>query len=147
MDSQRRPADVGNRDLKAHQGIWTPPNSVREIFPRMTPRKLHQLCTASLLLLSWSGRLAFGEVSSDFSQCRRFFYGGTPPEGFAAAGYQPICQRYKNQYRFASLYHLQHRIPLYSAYLLSPADGKRPNSSWMYEPQVKRKCSSRAAVF
>ncbi|XP_029367660.1 endonuclease domain-containing 1 protein-like isoform X2 [Echeneis naucrates] len=57
-------------------------------------------------------------------------------QGIDTAGYQMICQRYKNQYRFASLYHHEHRIPLYSSYILSPADGKRPNTSWMYEPQL-----------
>ncbi|XP_042348972.1 endonuclease domain-containing 1 protein-like [Plectropomus leopardus] len=91
---------------------------------------------ALLLLLPWYGGLVFGEISADFSQCLYFFYNKTPPKGISAAGYQPICQRYKNQYRFASLYHRQHRAPLYSAYILSPAEGKRPNSTWMYEPQL-----------
>lgn len=101
-----------------------------------------QLSTgALLLLLPWFGGLVLGEISNNFSQCLGFFYDKTPPKGISAAGYQPICQRYKNQYRFASLYHRQHRAPLYSAYILSPADGKRPNSSWMYEPQVRVLCT------
>ncbi|XP_076594852.1 endonuclease domain-containing 1 protein-like [Chaetodon auriga] len=96
-----------------------------------------QLSTGALfLLLLWFGGLVLGEISNDFSQCLDFFYNKTPPKGISAAGYQPICQRYKNQYRFASLYHRQHRTPLYSAYILSPADGKRPRATWMYEPQV-----------
>lgn len=91
---------------------------------------------ALLLLLPWFGGLVLGEISDNFSQCLKFFYNKTPPKGIKAAGYQPICQRYKNQYHFASLYHRQHRAPLYSAYILSPADGKRPKTSWMYEPQL-----------
>ncbi|XP_070818991.1 endonuclease domain-containing 1 protein-like [Chaetodon trifascialis] len=91
---------------------------------------------ALFLLLLWFGGLALGEISNDFSQCLDFFYNKTPPKGISAAGYQPICQRYKNQYRFASLYHRQHRTPLYSAYIIGPADGKRPRATWMYEPQL-----------
>ncbi|XP_018535439.1 endonuclease domain-containing 1 protein [Lates calcarifer] len=103
----------------------------------MSQRKMLRFSTgAPLLLLSWFGGLVLGEISSDFSQCLDFFYEKTPPQGISASGYQPICQRYKNQYHFASLYHRQYRTPLYSAYILSPADGKRPNSIWMYEPQL-----------
>ncbi|XP_069550698.1 endonuclease domain-containing 1 protein-like, partial [Brachyistius frenatus] len=75
-------------------------------------------------------------VGNDFSHCLDFFSNKIPPTGINAAGYQPICQRYKNQYHFASLYHRQHRAPLFSAYILSPADGKRPKNIWMYEPQL-----------
>ncbi|XP_071362896.1 endonuclease domain-containing 1 protein-like [Trachinotus anak] len=103
----------------------------------MSQRQMLKFSTgALLLLLPWFGGLVLGEVNADFSNCLDFFYDKTPPQGISAAGYQPICQRYKNQYHFASLYHRQHRAPLYSAYILSPADGKRPNTSWMYEPQL-----------
>ncbi|XP_068182330.1 endonuclease domain-containing 1 protein-like [Antennarius striatus] len=103
----------------------------------MSQRKMLQLSAGVLLfLLPWFGGLVSGELSYNFSQCLDFFYKETPPKGFHAAGYQSICQRYKNQYRFASLYHRQHRAPLYSAYRLSPTDGKRPRTSWMYEPQL-----------
>ncbi|XP_040030559.2 endonuclease domain-containing 1 protein-like [Gasterosteus aculeatus] len=91
---------------------------------------------ALLLLLPWFGGLVLGEISKDFSQCLDFFYKETPPTGIPAEGYQPICQRYQNQYRFASLYHREHHSPLYSAYILSPPDGKRPKSTWMFEPQL-----------
>ncbi|KAM4555930.1 endonuclease domain-containing 1 protein-like [Odontesthes bonariensis] len=91
---------------------------------------------ALLLLIPWFSCLVVGEVSHNFSQCQEFFYNRTPPRGITAAGYQPICQRYKNQYHFASLYHRQHRAPLFSAYLLSPPDGKRPKTPWMCEPQL-----------
>ncbi|KAM7417633.1 hypothetical protein PAMA_017326 [Pampus argenteus] len=103
----------------------------------MSQRKMLQFpIGALLLLLSWFGVLVIGELNQNFSQCLDFFYKGTPPQGICAAGYEPICQRYKNQYRFATLYHRQYRAPLYSAYILSPADGKRPNATWMYEPQL-----------
>ncbi|XP_054454014.1 endonuclease domain-containing 1 protein-like [Anoplopoma fimbria] len=103
----------------------------------MSQKKMLRFSTgALLLLLPWFGGLVLGEISNDFSQCLDFFYNTTPPVGITAAGYQPICQRYKNQYHFASLYNRQSRSPLYSAYVLSPADGKRPRSTWMFEPQL-----------
>ncbi|XP_040031558.2 endonuclease domain-containing 1 protein-like [Gasterosteus aculeatus] len=103
---------------------------------------------ALLLLLPWFGGLVLGEISKDFSQCLDFFYKETPPAGIPAEGYQPICQRYQNQYRFASLYHREHRSPLYSAYILSHPDGKRPNSTWMFEPQlVFSRASSEMQIF
>ncbi len=106
---------------------------------RMCQRKMLRFSARSLLLLlPWFGGLVTGEISNDFSQCLDFFYNKTPPKGINAAGYQPICQRYKNKYRFASLYQRKHRIPLYSAYILSPANGKRPSNIWKYEPQVSK---------
>ncbi|XP_030595961.1 endonuclease domain-containing 1 protein-like [Archocentrus centrarchus] len=89
---------------------------------------------ALFLLLPCS--LVTAEIGNDFSKCSHFFYNNIPPQGVNAAGYQPICQRYKNQYHFASLYDRQRRVPLFSAYILSPADGKRPKPIWMYEPQL-----------
>ncbi|XP_038161020.1 endonuclease domain-containing 1 protein-like [Cyprinodon tularosa] len=89
-----------------------------------------------LFLLPWFGGLVMGEISKDFSPCLDFFYNKTPPRGIIGAEYQPICQRYKNRYHFASLYNRRHRAPLYSAYILSPADGRRPKPKWKYEPQL-----------
>ncbi|TNN77688.1 Endonuclease domain-containing 1 protein [Liparis tanakae] len=103
----------------------------------MMSRKQMQCSTgALLLLLPWFGGLVLGEIGNDFSKCLDFFYKKTPPKGITAAGYQPICQRFKNRYHFASLYRREHRSPLYSAYILSPANGKRPASIWMFEPQL-----------
>uniref|UniRef100_A0A8P4KJT3 Endonuclease domain-containing 1 protein n=2 Tax=Dicentrarchus labrax TaxID=13489 RepID=A0A8P4KJT3_DICLA len=102
----------------------------------VSQRKMQFSTGAVFLLLPWFGGLVLGEISNDFSQCLDFFYNETPPKGINAAGYTPICQRFKNRYHFVSLYHRQHRAPLYSAYILSPADGKRPNTTWMYEPQL-----------
>lgn len=103
----------------------------------MSQRKMLQSATGALfLLLHWFGGLALGEVG-DFAPCLDFFYMRTPPGGIVADTYQPICQRYKNQYHFASLYNRQHRTPLFSAYTLAAALGRRPKSSWKYEPQVR----------
>lgn len=87
------------------------------------------------LLLRLNG-LVLGEISENFSKCLNFFYNDTPPTGINKPEYKPICQRYRNKYHFASLYDSKRRIPLYSAYILSLADGPRPKNKWMYEPQV-----------
>lgn len=104
---------------------------------RMSQNKMLQISIVVVFFLqSWLDVLVLGELDPDFSQCLGFFYNSTPPTDMNLTEYQPICQRYKNQYRFASLYDRRHRAPLYSAYILRPADGKRPNASWKFEPQV-----------
>ncbi|XP_018544890.1 LOW QUALITY PROTEIN: endonuclease domain-containing 1 protein-like [Lates calcarifer] len=69
----------------------------------------------------------------DFAPCLQFFYMSWPPKGLAGT---PICQRYINQYRFATLYSRPRRSPLFSAYLYTAPAGKRPPASWKYEPQL-----------
>ncbi|KAG7261973.1 hypothetical protein CRUP_010603 [Coryphaenoides rupestris] len=114
----------------------------------MLQREMLQGCTVPprllLVLLASLAGLAVGEVG-DFSPCLRFFHNNTPPTGIGGGGvggggndrdYACVCQRSKNQYRFASLYDRQRRTSLYSAYLLTPAAGKRPNTKWKYEPQA-----------
>ncbi|XP_015239590.1 PREDICTED: endonuclease domain-containing 1 protein-like [Cyprinodon variegatus] len=94
-------------------------------------------CSAVLLLLlPWFGGLAVGKISKDFSECLYYFYKNIPPRGIIGANYQPICQEYNNIYRFATLYHKWYKTPLFSAYILSKADGPRPRVNWMYEPQL-----------
>lgn len=87
------------------------------------------------LLLAGLGCLVLGEVG-EFTPCLQFFYKESPPQGVSNEGYQHICQRYKNQYRFASLYQRQRRAPLYSAYMFTFGEAKRPKIRWMYEPQL-----------
>ncbi|MBN3299903.1 ENDD1 protein, partial [Amia calva] len=83
-----------------------------------------------------------GEVGN-FSPCLHFFYKGSPPKGLGSGpGWSKICQRYKNQYRFASLYRSQWRSPLYSAYIFTPGGMKRPPTQWKYEPQLASSSAS-----
>ncbi|KAL4005078.1 hypothetical protein ACER0C_004791 [Sarotherodon galilaeus] len=81
----------------------------------------------------WFGGLVHGEISHNFEKCLQFFYENTIPQGFSGEG---ICQRYKNEYRFATLYDKNRRIPLYSAYKLSPKVSGRPDEDWKIEPQL-----------
>ncbi|XP_074000748.1 endonuclease domain-containing 1 protein-like [Numenius arquata] len=91
-----------------------------------------------LLLQVWASCLWLGhsEVVTSFQTCPQFFFRGTPPIN----GLQPncpawICQRYNNQYHYATLYDRCLRIPVYSAYLYQPGQGPRPKH-WMVEPQL-----------
>ncbi|XP_038164734.1 endonuclease domain-containing 1 protein-like [Cyprinodon tularosa] len=102
---------------------------------------LLSLSAALLLLLPWFDGLAEGEVKKGFSDCLRFFYNKKLPTGLGGdysniKEYQPICQRYKKNWRFATLYQKKSRTPLFSAYIMSPAEGGRPADPWMYEPQL-----------
>ncbi|XP_062450086.1 endonuclease domain-containing 1 protein-like [Rhea pennata] len=93
-----------------------------------------------LLLLQISGSclwLGYSEVVTSFeSSCPQFFFKETPPnEALEPNSPARICQRYKNQYYFATLYDRDRRIPVYSAYQYQPGSGKRPKT-WMVEPQL-----------
>ncbi|XP_052351680.1 endonuclease domain-containing 1 protein-like [Oncorhynchus keta] len=82
---------------------------------------------------------------SDVPQCQKFFLEGTTPNlpGILVGGtvqnqnrYKPICQLFKNTYRFATLYDTTNRIPVFSAYTFTGNISGRPSQSWMIEPQV-----------
>lgn len=91
---------------------------------------------ALLLLLSWFGGPVNGEISANLEKCLKFFYENTTPQGINGEGYVGICQIYKNEYRFATMYDRTRRIPLYSAYILRSPNGPRPETPWKIEPQV-----------
>ncbi|KAM6097042.1 endonuclease domain-containing 1 protein-like [Chlamydotis macqueenii] len=92
-----------------------------------------------LLLQVWASCLWLGrsEVVTSFeSSCPQFFFRETPPnEALEPESPAWICQRYNNQYYFATLYNRKMRIPVYSAYLYQPGSGKRPKT-WLVEPQL-----------
>ncbi|NXM19451.1 ENDD1 protein, partial [Ploceus nigricollis] len=80
--------------------------------------------------------LGHSEVVNSFESCPQFFYRNTTPNN-ALDPQNPawICQRYKNQYHFATLYDRKMRIPVYSAYIYKPGPGNR-SKSWFVEPQL-----------
>ncbi|KAK2857395.1 hypothetical protein Q7C36_005314 [Tachysurus vachellii] len=47
-----------------------------------------------------------------------------------------ICQRWKNNYRFATVYDTVRRIPVYSAYTFSGKEQKTRSNEWKIEPQA-----------
>ncbi|XP_069482637.1 endonuclease domain-containing 1 protein-like [Ambystoma mexicanum] len=67
--------------------------------------------------------------------CAKFFFKGTEPSsGLVPKSAAWICQRYGNQYHFATLYDRKNRIPVYSAYIYQPGPGSR--ADWLIEPQL-----------
>lgn len=105
-------------------------NSSLKVLPAMLVLLLLQISLSCL----WLGH---GEVVTSFeSSCPQFFFRKTPPnEALEPENPAWICQRYKNQYYFATLYDRSRRIPVYSAYLYQPGPGTRPKT-WLVEPQV-----------
>ncbi|XP_060951337.1 endonuclease domain-containing 1 protein-like [Limanda limanda] len=86
-----------------------------------------------VVLLSWgTWRPAAADVG-DFAPCLQFFYRSWPPKGLLGT---PICQRFLNQYRFASLYSRARRSPWFSGYLYTLPAGKRPAAFWKFERQL-----------
>ncbi|NXF13143.1 ENDD1 protein, partial [Smithornis capensis] len=91
-----------------------------------------------LLLQVWVSCLWMGhsEVVTSFASCPQFFYHNAPPNN-ALQPQNPawICQRYNNQYFYATLYDRNRRIPIYSAYIYQPGTAPRPQA-WLVEPQL-----------
>lgn len=83
---------------------------------------------------------AESEVMQNFDNCKDFFYKDSPPRGLETVRAMSICQVYQNAYRFASLYSIEKRIPLFSAYRLDtftcPAEQPSRRSQWFIEPQL-----------
>ena len=75
-----------------------------------------------VLLLFLCADTAFSEVNANFDRCKQeFFYKGKPPfVNYPGPDLteKSICQKYENNYYFATLYSVEYRIPLYSAYNL-----------------------------
>ncbi|XP_023998218.1 endonuclease domain-containing 1 protein-like [Salvelinus sp. IW2-2015] len=109
---------------------------------------LNHLSTLLLLSLLPPALSHVVEKFSDVRQCKKFFMNGTTPTltGILVGGivknegrYKPICQKYKNFYRFATLYDTTNRIPVFSAYTFTGSSKKsRPKQPWMIEPELNR---------
>uniref|UniRef100_A0AAY5K0X4 Uncharacterized protein n=1 Tax=Esox lucius TaxID=8010 RepID=A0AAY5K0X4_ESOLU len=90
------------------------------------------------------------EVDGGFRKnCKAFFLNGVTPyiprileQGTVPKpnlkSYKPICQFYKNDYRFATLYDMNNKIPMFSAYKFTGGRGSGNNidDTWKIEPQV-----------
>ncbi|NXP06878.1 ENDD1 protein, partial [Thinocorus orbignyianus] len=81
--------------------------------------------------------LGHSDVVTSFQSCPQFFLDETPPNN-ALVPDNParICQRYNNQFYYATLYDRDLRIPVYSAYRYQPGDDTKPGKIWMVEPQL-----------
>ncbi|KAK9400210.1 endonuclease domain-containing 1 protein-like [Crotalus adamanteus] len=77
---------------------------------------------------------ATGEVLDSFSPCKKFFLDGNPPK-LRPRHSARICQLHEDDYRFATMYDKDRRIPTFSAYIYDPGQGQRWNQ-WKIEPQL-----------
>ncbi|XP_031647568.1 endonuclease domain-containing 1 protein-like [Oncorhynchus kisutch] len=109
---------------------------------------LNHLSTLLLLSLLPPALSHVVDKFSDVPQCPKFFLEGTTPNlpGILVGGtvqdqnrYKPICQKYKDTYRFATLYDTTNMIPVFSAYTFSgpPTDPRPKGQPWMIEPQLE----------
>ncbi|KAF5891791.1 endonuclease domain-containing 1 protein-like, partial [Clarias magur] len=101
---------------------------------------------ALVLLLSTFFSLSLTEVVENVqqwkSECGSFFMKNPRnehdiiyPTIFPGCQYKMICQRWTGEYRFATVYDTERRIPVYSAYtFFRENENKRPKK-WKVEPQ------------
>ncbi|XP_028828298.1 endonuclease domain-containing 1 protein-like [Denticeps clupeoides] len=110
----------------------------------------------ALLLLLLFISLAEGHVVQSFKgTCGQFFItdpkdqnNHIPPtiltDNQDPDRYKQICQRYSSQYRYATLYDTQNRIPVYSAYQYTGHTKLKRKTTWMIEPQLDELTASRS---
>ncbi|KAK2899625.1 hypothetical protein Q8A73_012754 [Channa argus] len=85
------------------------------------------------------------EVVQLMSDCEGFLLDETPPQipkilingSIQEKQYKIICQTYKDQKRFVTLYDTKNKIPVFSAYKYRGTKDKRPKVPWMMEPQLQ----------
>lgn len=79
------------------------------------------------------------KVVNSFKECKEFFYNDKEPQGMDTKA-KKICQMINEyNFEFATLYSVDHRIPLYSAYTFDyscKSDERQTCSKWDIEPQV-----------
>ncbi|XP_027034354.2 endonuclease domain-containing 1 protein-like [Tachysurus fulvidraco] len=97
---------------------------------------------ALVLLLSSFSSLTVMEVVKSFKNvCSDFFIHTANdiiiPTIFPGHQYKMICQRWKDKYRFATVYDTVRRIPVYSAYTFLQAGTTVRRNSWKFEPQLE----------
>ncbi|XP_067380507.1 uncharacterized protein [Channa argus] len=88
------------------------------------------------------------EVVRSMSDCEGFLLNENPPQipGILIDGkimdknrYKILCQTYKNQTRFVTLYDITNKVPVFSAYRSGGATDKRPEIFWKKEPQLEKR--------
>ncbi|KAK9400215.1 endonuclease domain-containing 1 protein-like [Crotalus adamanteus] len=78
---------------------------------------------------------ATGEVVNSLSECSQFFLDGVPPN-LRLNNMAVICQKYKTEYYFVTMYDRIRRIPIFSAYNLNPKSTGERKDKWKIEPQL-----------
>uniref|UniRef100_A0AAY5K5B8 Uncharacterized protein n=1 Tax=Esox lucius TaxID=8010 RepID=A0AAY5K5B8_ESOLU len=91
-----------------------------------------QLVSVTSSLSLWSS-VFISHVVNHFSQCKEFFLKKETPD---IRYILKDGNKYKNDYRFATLYDTTNRIPVFSAYKFTGAVKGRPGQAWMIEPDA-----------
>ncbi|OCU02871.1 hypothetical protein XELAEV_18008643mg [Xenopus laevis] len=109
------------------------------------PRRTHNLNMGLATLLLALFLICHGGVSeilqsfNDVPHCQNFFHQGQEPIRLDSPSTARICQRLQGVYYYATLYHRDARVPIYSAYILEKSTTSRPDlssSSWYLEPML-----------
>ncbi|KAG9262140.1 endonuclease domain-containing 1 protein-like [Astyanax mexicanus] len=97
----------------------------------------------ALLLLLGVVYPSLNEVVKSFkAKCPEFFVKNQhshevdPPTLLKGNQFKCICQRWKGKYRYATLYDIKRRIPIYSAYKFEGKKDIPRNGNWKTEPQL-----------
>ncbi|KAF5891790.1 endonuclease domain-containing 1 protein-like, partial [Clarias magur] len=98
---------------------------------------------ALVLLLSALPSLTLTEAVRSFSQACPSFFMLSPrnqnacivPTIFKGRRFKKICQRWNDDYRFATVYDTERGIPVYSAYTLTQRVETVRTEQWKIEPQ------------
>lgn len=111
--------------------------------PRRWP---HPAVVAAFLFLLFVFVPTGAKVVGSISHCKDFFLEGRPPKipGILESGtvtnnnqYKVICQLFIKKRRFVTLYDINNKIPVFSAYVYQGQSSRgRPKTTWRVEPQV-----------
>ncbi|XP_026225156.1 endonuclease domain-containing 1 protein-like [Anabas testudineus] len=110
----------------------------------VTPLKMWCFLPLAVLLLSITPTET--KVVNEMSECEGFLLDETPPQvpGILENGgimnqnrYKIICQTYRDEKRFVTLYDTKNKIPVFSAYKYRGGEGGEANRFWKIEPQLE----------
>ncbi|XP_054829001.1 endonuclease domain-containing 1 protein [Eublepharis macularius] len=94
------------------------------------------LCLLALAMPGLGRARVVRPEEAGFAECDSFFLAQAPPEGLPGPpAHVKVCQTYKGEPRFATLYSTRDKIPLYSAFKYTEAAASG-EESWLVEPQI-----------
>ncbi|XP_026166897.1 endonuclease domain-containing 1 protein-like [Mastacembelus armatus] len=109
-----------------------------DLDPKVLSRMQSLVTVCGLLLLCSVQAHVVNDRNDLPEDCKSFFYQGYVPEWETSDNYVYICQLFKNRYRFTTLYDTDHRIPVYSGYIVELGKQGTDPGKWFVEPQLIR---------
>lgn len=124
--------------------LFSPLTKTHSAFSMTSLKRRSLLVLTAVLLPFFIPTVA--KVVNSISECDQFLLEKTPPQvpGILERGiilnptrYKTICQTFENEARFVTLYDIENKIPVFSAYKYSGEKDKgRPRTFWKIEPEV-----------